>query len=72
MYRVKKVKVLEAQDNEWLEREINNYIKQNRNEEIMDIKYTVFERDVEPQFRDNTDGDKEIIYSALILVGEEV
>lgn len=74
MMRVKEVKVFEAFSVGELERYINNYLSENRNLSIMDIKYDVYEEDISEEFSDLEEGEKvkENRFSALILIGEEL
>lgn len=75
MHRIKKTKLFEAFSQEELETYINQYLKKNLNETIVDIKYIdVYEKDISEEFLDlhEKGKTKEDIFSAVLLFGEEL
>lgn len=74
MHRINEVKVYEGITVDMLETEINRFIQSNRNLNIVDIKYVVYEVDIEPVYLDSIEDGKtkENRYSAMILIGEEI
>ncbi|MFP3356746.1 hypothetical protein R0K17_05235 [Planococcus sp. SIMBA_143] len=75
MHRIKKTKLFQAYSQEELETYINQHLKDNLNETIVDIKYIdVYEKDISEEFLDlHEEGKtKEEIFSAVLLFGEEI
>ncbi|KAB8139279.1 hypothetical protein F9U64_01250 [Gracilibacillus oryzae] len=72
MHRANKVVIIEGIDADMLEQEVNKYLSKNRNLEVVDIKYVVYDADVSPEFIEDVGKDKEVRYSAMLIIGEEV
>ena len=72
MLKVKKVDALEAFSFNELETYINDYIAINSRHIVMDIKYNVTEMDISPEHLEEDGPTREVRYSALILIGEEI
>lgn len=71
MHKVTKVKILEGVTNEMLESVINRYLDSNKNEVVVDVKYIVYETDVDEEFLDDVEDERENRFSALLIFGEE-